>query len=99
MINILTEKTYAELISAIIKKYISVMGIKAVDIAKNTGIEFSYAGEPKGKANKETLINLLNEYKKENGTAAIKLAKEASKKILKNNPYIDVPKELINKKN
>ena len=94
LINLVLERSYVDLVSAIIKKYMSVMGVEAIDIAKKTGIDVSYAGEFTGRANKETLSKLLCEYERAKGTIAVSLAREVAKKILDKNPNLDVPEEL-----
>lgn len=94
LINLVLERSYVDLVSAIIKKYMSVMGKEAIEIAKKTGIDVSYAGEFTGRANKETISKLLVEYERAKGTIAISLAREVAKKILDKNPNLDVPEEL-----
>lgn len=94
LINLVLERSYVDLVSAIIKKYMSVMGPEAIDIAKKTGIEVSYEGEFTGRANKETLSKLLAEYERAKGTIAVSLARDVAKKIIEKNPNLDVPEQL-----
>lgn len=86
--------TYAELMTAIIKKQISIIGEKiALQLARKVfGLKVSDDGTVTAGASKEALADLLEQYKAIAGGVAVMFAKRAIEPILSGKE--DLPEEL-----